>query len=190
MTMTGAQQRGNRRRGWGLLSPVVAVLASLLLTSCGGSAGSDQRAEYASTGLPSTPCDQSVDRALDRGAAAVRASDPRVAVGIVTVGRGGAGCVSTYNGQETFPTASVVKLLIAIDVLGNSTEQNDAAKVEQMLATSDDAVASELWSRRGAGAIVTRSRDLIGLPSLSSPTDPGQWGSTRIDAATGVGFGR
>ncbi|MEJ7648783.1 MAG: hypothetical protein WKF57_07090 [Nakamurella sp.] len=101
-------------------------------------------------------------------------SAPRVAVGIVLIDRRGAGCISTFNAAETFPTASVVKLLISIDLLTRDPNGSGSTeRVERMLATSDDAAASALWSSGGADAIITRTRDLICLPSLSAPATPG-----------------
>lgn len=179
MTMTTPTRPG-RRPAASALALCAVLLSAVLLGGCGAAAGA---AGAGPVELPSAPCGRTIDQALVRGDAAVRASDARVAVGIVLIDRRGAGCISTFNAAETFPTASVVKLLIGIDLLTRDANGSGSSEqVERMLATSDDAAASALWSSGGAGGIITRTRDLIGLPSLSAPTTPGEWGSTRIDA--------
>ncbi|MTD12593.1 hypothetical protein GIS00_01370 [Nakamurella sp. YIM 132087] len=91
--------------------------------------------------------------------------------------------MATANASETFPTASVVKLLIGIDLLLDGNAPSDsAARVREMLAKSDDTIASALWVQRGETRIIDRMQDLMHLPTLSAPDSPGQWGSTRIDA--------
>ncbi|MGI8870758.1 MAG: hypothetical protein ACR2F6_18435 [Mycobacteriales bacterium] len=134
-------------------------------------------------GIPATKCSAATVKALASGAAAVVGVDPDVAVGIAVISRDDPKCTATYNAEETFPTASVVKLLIAIDVL--RARRNDAdttERVEHMLAVSDDSIASMLWADHGAGDIIISTKSLINLPSLSPPASPEFWGWTRIDA--------
>jgi hypothetical protein len=134
-------------------------------------------------GLPTASCSKQVNAALEEGSEAVKHIDPGVAVGIVMVSRDAPHCTSSHNGTETFPTASVVKLLIAIDVLGSGKSTDGTAdRVVRMLSLSDDDIASDLWVHNGGGGIVTRTKSLINLPSLSPPDNPQSWGSTRIDA--------
>lgn len=140
------------------------------------------RSEF-DNGLPAAPCSLQVDAALVDGSEAVKGIDPGVAVGIVMVRRDAPHCTASNNGTEPFPTASVVKLLIAIDVLGSGktgTETRD--RVVRMLSLSDDDIANDLWVHYGGSGIVTRTKSLINLPSLSPPDNPQYWGSTRIDA--------
>lgn len=109
--------------------------------------------------------------------------DPSVAVGIVVVRRDAPTCTASYDGTETFPTASVVKLLIAIDVLQTTNgDPKTSATVQHMLSVSDDDIASDYWVHYGEGKIITSMKKQINLPSLSPPDSPGIWGSTRIDA--------
>lgn len=134
-------------------------------------------------GLPAASCSKQVDAALEESSAAVKDIDPGVAIGIVMISRDAPHCTASNNGTETFPTASVVKLLIAIDVLGSvkaGTETTD--RVVRMLSLSDDDIASDLWVHYGGSSIVSRTKSLINLPSLSPPDNPQYWGSTRIDA--------
>lgn len=134
-------------------------------------------------GLPTAACAKSAAAAVQQSATAVKDVDPRVAVGIVVISRDAPMCTAAANGEETFPTASVVKLLIAIDVLrATNSDPKMVDRVETMLEVSDDAIASDLWSRYGANSIILRMKGLIGLPSLAPPADRQSWGSTRIDA--------
>jgi hypothetical protein len=83
--------------------------------------------------------------------------------------------------DEQFRSASLVKLLIAIDVLDNQPKPD--SRLSRMLSVSDDAIASLLWSRNGGPAIVTRTAHTIGLAHTEPPEDDGRWGDTLITAA-------
>ncbi|MCC8250069.1 serine hydrolase [Saccharothrix luteola] len=78
--------------------------------------------------------------------------------------------------DQPFPTASVVKLLIALDALDRGAAP--ARDVARMIATSDDDIANRLWRT----SIPRRWAEEIGLPGLSPPADPNQWGDTRMTA--------
>ncbi|MBB1156154.1 MULTISPECIES: serine hydrolase [Amycolatopsis] len=87
-----------------------------------------------------------------------------------------------WKADQPQPTASVVKLLIALDLLDQSgvPEDSEADAVHAMLAASDDRVASRFWQRLGGPAIVRRQAGKLGLTHTSPPADPGQWGSTKM----------
>ncbi|OKI31481.1 hypothetical protein A6A25_27185 [Saccharothrix sp. CB00851] len=78
--------------------------------------------------------------------------------------------------DQPFPTASVVKLLIALDALDRGAAS--AHDITRMLAASSDTVANRLWRT----AIPRRWAIEIGLPGLRPPADPNQWGDTRMTA--------
>ncbi|MFE9747258.1 hypothetical protein ACFYOT_20335 [Saccharothrix saharensis] len=78
--------------------------------------------------------------------------------------------------DEPFPTASVVKLLIALDALDRGTASS--RDVAWMLSTSSDPVANRLWHP----AIPRRWAAEIGLAGLVPPADPNRWGDTRMTA--------
>ncbi|HET6499185.1 MAG TPA: hypothetical protein VFG87_00345 [Amycolatopsis sp.] len=95
--------------------------------------------------------------------------------------------LTSLDPTEQFPTMSVVKLLIAIDVLHQNNwvlpDQDEQQEITRMLSYSDDAIASELWEQQGGGALVTRDAALMGLKNTVPPTsDPGEWGDTRTTA--------
>lgn len=94
--------------------------------------------------------------------------------------------VTSLNADQQFAAMSVVKILIAVDVLAQNnwappdpdTQQN----LHQMLSASDDAIADELWESDGGAAIIARDVALLGLTGTEPPADPEEWGDTRITA--------
>jgi hypothetical protein len=95
--------------------------------------------------------------------------------------------LTSENPSRPFASMSVVKLLLALDVLaGDNWVLPDAAtqqQLHQMLADSDDGIADNLWNADGGPAVVTRMVTLLGLTDTSPPEDPSEWGDTRISAA-------
>lgn len=86
--------------------------------------------------------------------------------------------------DEPFYTASVVKLLIAVDVLrahdwrapGGATGSDLTA----MLSASDDGAATRLWDEFGGTAIIDRTARLLGLTATAPPTEADEWELTRM----------
>ncbi|GAB2535074.1 hypothetical protein GCM10027167_45060 [Nocardia heshunensis] len=113
--------------------------------------------------------------------AAVQSVSPGSQVGIdVTDTTTGATLVGLNTGQQ-FYTASVVKLLIALDEFNGQGWQPDpevADQMSQMLSASDDDIADAFWDANGGNDIVTRMVDLIGLQDTQPPADPDEWGET------------
>lgn len=114
--------------------------------------------------------------------AAIEAVSPDTQVGIDVIDTRTGAVIAALNPDQQFYTASVVKLLIALDALNSQGWQPDSAtgaQIQQMLSASDDNVADTLWDADGGDAIIDRMIDLIGLPETQPPTDPAQWGETR-----------
>jgi hypothetical protein len=84
-----------------------------------------------------------------------------------------------------FRSASLVKLLIALDYLQGRTSVSaaDQKLLDSMLRSSDDSAASTLWVRRGYEQVVVRMVRLIGLVDTAPPTDRRYWGYTAVSAA-------
>jgi hypothetical protein len=96
------------------------------------------------------------------------------------------GVMASSNADTPIYTASVVKLLLAIDALqlenwAPSTSTSD--EITQMLEGSNDGDASDFWDRDGEDAILTRMVDLIGLKHTLLPTITGQWGMAKMSAS-------
>lgn len=93
--------------------------------------------------------------------------------------------VLSWKGDLAQPTASVVKLLIALDLLQRTSSNSEEVEndVTAMLTRSDDGVASRLWQHGGGSEIVTRQVKALGLRHTRPPSVPGQWGSTVTSAS-------
>ncbi|MEV6963278.1 hypothetical protein AB0M97_29805 [Streptomyces sp. NPDC051207] len=97
------------------------------------------------------------------------------------------------NAHERFRSASVVKLLIAIDHLWNrgpgyTLPADDRARLDAMLRASDDAAATYYWGQNGGPAIVGRMVSRLALTDTAGPP-PGSeriWGYTAMSAADTV----
>jgi hypothetical protein len=100
---------------------------------------------------------------------------------------GASGAVMASSNADTpLYTASVVKLLLAIDALHREDWAPSAStsdEITEMLEGSDDGDADDFWERDGGTAIVTRMAGLIGLKHTLLPTITGQWGMTKMSAS-------
>jgi hypothetical protein len=121
---------------------------------------------------------------------AVTAASRGTNVGFVLYDRQSGKVLASLEADQPYYTASVVKLLIAIDEVHDDTTGTwalpDADAVEDltdMLAGSNDGIASALWEQNGGTTIVTRTAALIGLSHTTPPTDPTQWGMAKMSAA-------
>lgn len=80
----------------------------------------------------------------------------------------------SWKADQPQPTASVVKLLIALDLMDSSgvPSGSEATAVHNMLAASDDSIASRLWEQDGGPEIVRRQAAKLGLAHTSPPATP------------------
>jgi hypothetical protein len=128
----------------------------------------------------------------DQAAAAAKVTQatqsvlPNAQVGFEVFDRMEGTVLASQGADRQFAAMSVVKLLIALDVLvkDNGASQGGGTQQElhQMLANSDDEIADDLWIAGGGPAIVTRMVSLLGLTGTQPPEDPGMWGDTLITA--------
>ncbi|WP_438828378.1 hypothetical protein [Streptomyces hesseae] len=116
-----------------------------------------------------------------------------VSAGIAVFDRQTGTFTEQFNARARFRSASVVKLLIALDHLwdrGPSYPIPDAdrARLDVMLRSSDDGAASAFWDRNGGGAIVERMVARLKLADTAPPPAdrPGFWGYTALSAADTV----
>ncbi|MEU9837042.1 hypothetical protein AB0D67_36360 [Streptosporangium sp. NPDC048047] len=88
--------------------------------------------------------------------------------------------------HRRFRSASVVKIMIAIDHLESHRKvpDRDLALLKVMLRVSDDDAASAFWDRGGKGKIVERIARRLGLTDTAPPPAdrPGFWGYTSLSA--------
>ncbi|MGN9841907.1 hypothetical protein ACTMTI_27650 [Nonomuraea sp. H19] len=121
---------------------------------------------------------------------AAAAKPPRVPAGTtaawVVFDRQAGKIVATRNAHRKYRSASVVKILIAIDYLERrkSVPPADAKLLRIMLRSSDDDAASAFWDRAGKGQIIVRTARKLGLADTTPPpaSKPGFWGYTSLSA--------
>jgi hypothetical protein len=95
-----------------------------------------------------------------------------------------------FNAHHRFRSASVVKILIALDYLrsrGTDAEipAGDLTVLRSMLRSSDDDAATALWTRGGRTSVIRRMAAALRLTDTLPPPagKPGFWGYTAISAA-------
>jgi hypothetical protein len=176
------------RRG-ALLVPLV-VLAAAVTGGCGTrpSASAGEPVVLAAPATPALPPPAVTTTRpaaqpapwADPGAAAARV-EPNTTLAAVVLDRvTGDRPVSIGAGRQ-FRSASLVKMLIAIDVLGRAPAAPTRERVARMLSASDDGIASSLWVAYGPG-IVARTAKRLGLRDTAAPEQAGRWGETMISA--------
>jgi hypothetical protein len=90
--------------------------------------------------------------------------------------------------DRPFPTASLVKLFLAEDILHRARTGRltlrapDVGRLEAMIRRSDDAAASALWGRFDGARAVTDVAARYGLTGTAPPAVRGQWGETTTTA--------
>lgn len=87
--------------------------------------------------------------------------------------------------RRTFRSASVVKILIAVDYMDrHEVSAADRRLLVPMLRSSDDGAATEFWRRGGRKQIIERMVRKMGLEDTAPPPaeKPGFWGYTALSA--------
>ncbi|QNP68614.1 hypothetical protein IAG44_03415 [Streptomyces roseirectus] len=150
-------------RGATALAGAAVLTAALLVT--GGAAGT-ARADAASVQVPAG-----------------------VTAGVAVFDRRTGAYTEQLNASARFRSASVVKLLLALDFLWDrgpeyTVPAADRARLEPMLRGSDDSAANHYWSTYGGSAIVTRMVARLGLSDTAPPPAgyEGYWGYTALSA--------
>jgi hypothetical protein len=110
-----------------------------------------------------------------------------VTAGYVVFDRQARKVVAHHQVHHRFRSASIVKILIALDYLERQKDPipaGDLALLKPMLRGSDDNAATALWRRGGQGKIIQRMARKLGLTDTGPPpaAKPGFWGYTAISA--------
>ncbi|NUT98720.1 MAG: hypothetical protein HOY78_42635 [Saccharothrix sp.] len=84
---------------------------------------------------------------------------------------------SGSRGDAPFRTASLSKLLIAVDELSRGdVDDEDRDRLRRALSLSDDDAMNALWDVHDGMGAVERVSELAGLTSTHAPEDSSQWG--------------
>ncbi|MDT5007343.1 MAG: hypothetical protein QOJ24_4519 [Mycobacterium sp.] len=119
--------------------------------------------------------------------AAADAAKSGADISVVVMDRNTGQIISAGSGRP-FPTASVVKLFIADDLLlqeskGQATlSPADRKSLDTMLRSSDDGAAQNFWSRSGGNAVISRVVARYGLTGTTAPYN-GHWDVTLTTAS-------
>lgn len=138
------------------------------------------------TADPAVPPVPAAVAAADAAAAQAAATGPAMVSGYAVYDRQRRVYTQWHLGNKRFRSASVVKLLIALDVLWhrNPAEVSpaDRGRLARMLRSSDDNAANYFWVRRGQRQIVQRMARRIGLNNTVPPPPSlaGWWGYTAM----------
>lgn len=139
-------------------------------TSPSETPGPDQGVPAAAAPLDSAP--------LRQAAAHV---EPNTVLGAVVYDRVTGRALLSLNADRQFRSASLVKLMIAIDALNRGADDGEREQIARMLSLSDDDIASALWVKGGPG-IIRRVVSLIGLQHTEAPEVAGKWGEVKLTA--------
>ncbi|WP_309113030.1 serine hydrolase [Saccharothrix sp.] len=83
-----------------------------------------------------------------------------------------------------FPTASLSKLVVAVDVLSRGdVDEEDRDRLRRALSASDDQAMNALWTLHDGMGAVDRVAALAGLTETHAPADASQWGDVEMSAA-------
>lgn len=174
---------------------VAVILFAGLALGSGGCAG---RLTHAEPRLPINPAPDPIPTsapppalettdvvpALDPATvvAAVRSVEPRAEVGALVVDRTSGTELLAIEPDRQFRSASLAKLLMAIDALERGADPKTRKQISVMLALSDDDIANTLWVAGGGPMIITRTAGRLRLAGTHPPKLPNRWGDVLLTA--------
>ncbi|SMD15834.1 serine hydrolase [Lentzea albidocapillata] len=133
-------------------------------------------ADISDTGSPSAISDISPTDISDI-AATGGASDVGVAVLDLQTDQ-----VVSEQGDQPFYSASLSKLILAVDALQQQLSDEDQDLIHRALSASDDNAMDMLWTRFDGMDAISRVATEAGLTGTHAPDDPSQWGEVVITA--------
>jgi hypothetical protein len=171
----------------------VVVLLAVALAGCAdaGTGGAPTPAR-AGASVPSASATQVVTQGPTQSATQSATPTTRtvavpsgVTAGVAVYDRQAGAFTVQHNADQRFRSASLVKLLIAIDYLltHQTIPAADKPRLDIMLSRSDDDAASHFYTLGGRTAVITRMNQRLGI-DVVPPTAPRTgWGSTEVSAA-------
>ena len=112
---------------------------------------------------------------------AARKVEPNTTLGAVVYDRATGTTPLSLDADRQFRSASLVKLMIAIDALHQGVSAAQREQLARMLSVSDDDIASAFWVRLGPN-LVPRVARLVGLQNTEAPELAGRWGEVKVTA--------
>jgi hypothetical protein len=122
-------------------------------------------------------------------AAAEQAAGRSTQLAVAVLDRATGERASGGRGDEPFYTASLSKVVVAVDVLdrrrleGLAVTDADLELFRRALGPSDDNAMNGLWSRFDGAGAAGRVAGRLSLTGTSDPRDPSQWGEMTVSAA-------
>jgi beta-lactamase class A len=86
------------------------------------------------------------------------------------------------DGDKQFYSASLSKLILAVDALQQPLSEDDQDLIHRALSASDDEAMDVLWERFDGMDAIGRVAAEAGMTETHAPEDPSQWGETVITA--------
>jgi hypothetical protein len=196
-------RRSRSRGSTAVAAGVLAVLTTLLVTdTISSSAAPPAAAPAPQAEVASAPTTQpsptaevpTLQRGLAQAAvdAAQAAAGPGIELAVAVLDRGTGEIAVGARGNEPYYTASLSKVVVAVDVLdrrrleGLTVTDDDVALFRRALGASDDSAMSALWERFDGAGAAGRVAQRLGLSATSAPSRVGQWGEMQVPAADTV----
>jgi beta-lactamase class A len=166
-----------------VLGAVIAATGAVLT----GLSDAESRHAAGHSAPPANVATHRIDTEIaQRAQQAVRVTIPDAGVGVEVFDRQTGEVLTTADADQQFASMSVVKLVIALDIL---SEKNwappDATTQDQltrMLSYSDDGIANDLWTEDGGPQEVVKIARMLNLTGTQPPPDPNEWGDTLTTA--------
>ncbi|WP_189256567.1 serine hydrolase [Lentzea flava] len=92
------------------------------------------------------------------------------------------GQVISQQGDQPFYSASLSKLILAVDAVQQPLSADDQDLIHRALSVSDDEAMDVLWTRFDGMDAIGRVAAEAGLTGTHAPDDPSQWGEVVITA--------
>lgn len=160
--------------------------------ACTASAPANSHASARTPATSASPSTTTATTATVPGPSSTEVAEPPKVPSGMTVGyavfdRDTGRTTIAYRVHRRFRSASVVKILIALDYLERTAAVSsaDRALLRSMLRSSDNRPATVLWTRGGQAKIIHRMAAKLALSDTAPPPadKPGYWGYTAISAA-------
>ncbi|MBB5957822.1 hypothetical protein FHS29_004417 [Saccharothrix tamanrassetensis] len=109
-----------------------------------------------------------------------KATDTYLAVSVLDLATGAR---AGYQDDVPFHTASLSKLIVAVDMLHDGhIDDGDRKRLHRALSASDDDAMNALWAAHDGFGAVGRVSELVGLAGTHAPDDTSQWGDVTMSA--------